>query len=87
MAWQAWVVANPRLLGIRLSTGSVFIARVVQESVPGGIFGTEQHVSCDYQLAINEYVEMVVYEYSGVSLFVTKFSEITPEFSMTRIGE
>lgn len=43
-------------------------------------------VSCDYDLAINDYVELVAEQNSGGALNVLSTANISPEFMMHRIG-
>ena len=65
---------------IRLN-GSTFIAR---SSIVGDY--RVMNVSTDYNLAVDDYVELVVIQGSGGALNITANSNYSPEFMMARVG-
>jgi hypothetical protein len=73
-----------RLLVIRHSVGPTAIARSRFSAGAASIIS--QTTSCHYALAVNEYVEVTVYQNSGGNLNVTTVGNHSPEFSMVRVG-
>jgi hypothetical protein len=80
----AWALnaTGVRELGLFLN-GTTGIAYV---SVPGSATLSEQSISTLYDLAVNDYVEVSVYQTSGGALNVTASPNYSPEFMMGRIG-
>jgi len=66
--------------------GDTSIGVVQQDAAAGGGVTTVQEVSCLYDLAANEYVEVVVNQNSGGDLTVDAESNYSPEFMMVRMG-
>jgi len=64
--------------------GSTFIAGQETNAVSG--IATRLNVSTVYAMAANEYVELLVYQNSGGSLSIPSTANVSPEFSMIRIG-
>jgi hypothetical protein len=73
-----------RLLLIRLN-GATEIARERVPSV-GASDQLELNISTLYDLAINDYVELVAYQNSGGALNVTVVSNYSPEFMFVRVA-
>jgi hypothetical protein len=69
---------------IRLN-GATVIGRVAVGNAGAGD-PTVLCVSADYEFAVNDYVELLVYQASGGALNVTVGGNYSPEFSMSRIG-
>ncbi len=80
--WE-YNVTNRRFVRIKLD-GTTDIASVEQD--PGSVGYCGQHVSCEYYLAVNQYVTMNVYQNSGGNLDVNAIGNMSPIFSMRRIG-
>lgn len=85
-AHAAWAAnaTGARQIFIRLN-GTTLIAGQSGAST-GGSIGTETSISTTYDLALNDYVEVRVYQDSGGSLNVTSSGNYSPEFMMERIG-
>lgn len=73
-----------RQVRIRLN-GSSYIA-LENDPTSSGTNGTVLAVSADYSLAVNDYVELVVFQDSGGNLNVTATGNYSPEFMMHRVG-
>jgi len=67
---------------IRLN-GATTIASVIHVSASAGV-SNDIIVSCHYQLALNDYVELVVYHTAGGDLAVAAIGNYSPEFSMVK---
>ena len=81
--WAANVTGR-RTVFLRLN-GSTDIAHIAADAATGGV-NTIQEVSCLYELAKGDYVEVVVNQNSGGALNVEAASNYSPEFMMSRIG-
>lgn len=68
-----------RQVEIRLN-GATIIGQVIQAAV----IATEVtlNVTCEYALAVNDYVELLAYQNSGIALNVNVSGNASPEFSM-----
>lgn len=73
-----------RRLGIRLN-GITEIARTSAPSV-GAADPTDLTVETEYELAVNDYVQMVVYQSSGGNLNVLASTDYSPVLAMARVG-
>lgn len=71
-----------RFLRVRLN-GTTLIAEIRNSSSAGG---DSQIAPTLYDLAVNDYVEMVVYQSSGGALDVLASGNFSPEFSMVKVG-
>ena len=74
-----------RLACIKLN-GITFIAIQQQPPVAGGVLTTAVSVTTTYDLAVNDYIELVGYQDSGGNLNVNATGNYSPEFSMVRTG-
>lgn len=74
-----------RYVGIRLN-GATYIGRTGGGANATAGHGTDLMVATQYQFAVNDYVEMMVYQNSGGNLNSTAYGNICPEFMMARIG-
>jgi hypothetical protein len=72
-----------RRLKVRLN-GATIIAQETVAPVNGA--ATEMTVATIYELAANDYVELLAYQNSGGALAINTLLNYTPEFSMIRIG-
>lgn len=72
-----------RYLIIRLN-GTTEICRESQTAVNGS--ATTLTVATEYQLAVNDYVEMVAWQNSGGALNTEQVANYSPELAMTRLG-
>ena len=72
-----------RTAAIRLN-GVTYIAENRQVGLAAVLLAIT--VAAIYDLAITDYVELVVYQNSGVALNVLAISNYSPEFAMQRIG-
>ena len=81
--WAGSSSGASRDIMIRLN-GSTFIAK--HRGVPISTAVVMQSVSRIYDLAVNDYVELVVLHDVGSNLNVNSAGNYSPEFSMTRIG-
>jgi hypothetical protein len=84
---QATFAANAtgiREVGIRLN-GSTFLADSNKNNV-GASIDARLSVTTIYNLAVNDYVELIVFQNSGASLNVLSAGNYSPEFMMIRIG-
>jgi len=77
--WEA-NAAGFRAVYIRLH-GTLFIARHRHEAI-----GSQQTISTIYDLPLNDYAEVLVYQTSGGALNVRSMGNHSPEFMMQRIG-
>jgi len=75
---------NQRTISIRLN-GSTMIAQQSANALAGGL-NAALTVVTQYELAANDYVELLAYQNSGGNLNVTVLGNQSPEFMMTRIG-
>lgn len=74
-----------RLLEIRLN-GTTLLADQRTNAIAGGTLGTGLTIATQYPLAVNDYVELLVFQNSGSSLNVLSAGNYTPEFMIVRIG-
>ena len=65
--------------------GTTTIAQNQVEATPTG--GTAHVISTLYDLSINDYVEVLVYQTSGGALNVINGDNRTPEFMMVKVLE
>lgn len=72
-----------RDLSIRLN-GTTYIAEVNQTPVSGT--ETAQNVTTTYNLAVNDYVELIGYQSSGGVLVVERVNDTSPTFMMERVS-
>lgn len=72
-----------RYLSIRLN-GTTTIAITYMKSPGASILILS--VACDYQLAVNDYVELVAFQNSGGDINLEAIGNYSPEFSMHLIG-
>jgi hypothetical protein len=77
--------AGARNLFIRYSNTSLDIARAFEASPTAGA-GCVQHVGALYQLAVGEYVELMVRHTAGVNLNINAVSGRSPAFGMARVA-
>jgi len=70
-----------RQMDIRLN-GTTSLARVIQDGT--AIPGNALTITTYYNLAANDYVELVVYQTAGASLAVLADQNISPEFGMVK---
>lgn len=73
-----------RMLQIRLN-GTTVIADIEITAVSGGN-NTVLSITSIYSLSLNDYVELVAFQDSGGALNVSSSGNISPEFSMIRVG-
>jgi len=73
-----------RQCAIRLN-GTTFIAGITVTAATGA---SETLLTCStlYNLAVNDYVELMAFQDSGAGLNVTTAANYTPEFMMVRLG-
>lgn len=83
--WAPVADATMRLIGLQLNVGTQ-IARVGGPAVNNASFGTTQNVSCVYDLAVGDYVQVIVFHARGSNLDVGTTANYSPEFGMQRIG-
>ena len=76
--------ASNRIVKIRWSSGPTFIAE--SQIRCATTIALQQNVSTLYALAVNEYVELVVWHDKGSSLNVNVTGNFSPEFGMVRVG-
>ena len=74
-----------RLVGIRLG-GATNLAQARDQASSAAAGNHGLIVTTIYDLAVNNYVELTVYQSSGGNLNVEASLNISPEFSMQRIG-
>jgi hypothetical protein len=74
-----------RILQMKLN-GATIIAHNTVVSV-GGAFQTTMVIGTTYQLAVNDYLQLEVYQNSGGALNVETGANYSPEFMMTRLGK
>ncbi|MBA7687666.1 hypothetical protein ES703_96130 [subsurface metagenome] len=79
---------EPSVVGLRTSfiylNGVTTIAQQADEIGALGFFTAS--LSTIYQLAVNDFLEVMVLQTSGAALDMQTFGNYTPEFSMQRIG-
>lgn len=73
-----------RLIGIRLN-GSTYIAQSVTNNVGAGQ-NCNMEASAVYELAVNDYLELIAYQTSGGALNVEALANFSPELAMARVG-
>ena len=73
-----------RWTGIRLNGGNLIAQQCGPPAAAGA--GTVQNLSTVYGLAVNDYVETVVYQDSDGALGVQRVADYSPEFMMVRVG-
>ena len=75
-----------RGLQIRVTgTTNAVIASDMRPNTSAGI-GTQVSVATQYELAVNDYVELLAYQDSGGPLNILTQANYSPEFEMARIG-
>jgi hypothetical protein len=74
-----------RQVNITLSSGRSVIAAQHEHGNSASI-ATNMSVSCIYPLAVNDYVELAVYQDSGGNLDITATAYWSPNFQMVRIA-
>jgi hypothetical protein len=74
-----------RGISIRLN-GTTTVALVRVPAVGGGTDVTALTIDTVYDLALNDYVELVAYHTSGSSLNVSASGNFSPEFAMHKVG-
>lgn len=72
-----------RQVGIQLNGATVIALNLQQAALAGTI--TRVNVSTLYYLAATNYVELIVYQNSGISLNINSGAQYTPEFRMVRV--
>jgi hypothetical protein len=83
VAWPINAAGTQRQTIIRLN-GTAYIAwQTVQ---PSGGHGSETSVATVYDLAVNDYVQLIVNQYSGGALSLPAVGNYSPEFSMVRVA-
>ena len=75
-----------RLLKVRLN-GTTDIALVTANAVTTAGIGTAIAVETEYDLAVNDYVEVLVQHTAGAALNILVSANYSPEFWMTRTGK
>jgi hypothetical protein len=83
--WAPVADSTWRFVGLRVN-GSPQIARQSGPNVNSATFTLTQNVSCDYVLAVGDYVEVVVRHERGSNLDTSAAAPIAPEFGMQRVG-
>lgn len=78
VAWAA-NATGVRQLAIR-KNGTTILSSVLGPASSGGVNGTQQAVSTEYSFAVNDYVELIVYQDSGGALNVVVVGDYSPEF-------
>lgn len=80
--WATSVTAGTRVTQIRFN-GTTLIGRVAQN--PGTVNDVVEHgVATLYPMAVNDYVELVVFQFTGAALVLEASAQYTPEFWMTQ---
>lgn len=72
--------------GYRIIAINVNTTRVAAERKRDTATHTYQSISTDYVLAVDDYVELEVYQDSGGALTVVSEGNFSPEFGMTYLG-
>lgn len=67
-----------------LVNGTTAIADIIQDA--NASFATTMSLSTTYELAVNDYVEVRVYQNSGGALNVSAVGNYSPEFMMEKVG-
>jgi hypothetical protein len=83
IAWQVSSSGTQRQVGIRVN-GSTYIAFLTIQ--PSASHGSEASIATIYDLAVNDYVQLVVVQDSGGALNVSAAGNYSPEFSMVRVA-
>lgn len=73
-----------RDLRVYLNTATMIALN--RDVTASGSLTSEMNVSTLYSLAVNDYVELMVYQTAGVNVNVTASANWSPEFSMVRVG-
>lgn len=81
--WEAIVTGAIRLSRIRLN-GATLLGS--QQTDPSASHSSNTTVSALYDLAVNDYVELVVFHDRGSNLNVLSSANESPEFMMFRVG-
>lgn len=74
-----------RILEIRLN-GTTNLAEIEHHPSQTGSAPTGMNILTIYDLSVNDYVELLVYQSSGGSLNVNAVANYSPEFMMSKIG-
>lgn len=85
MTGHVWFAANSsgrRAVYVRLNGTTIIGRTMVPTAAAGGVALT---VTATYELAVNDYLELIVYQDSGVALNVLAVLNESPEFSMAKI--
>ena len=80
--WQSDTGAGKRSLRFKLND-TTYIAHTEDNPTEGS---WAQSLATIYELALNDYVELVVYHNKGAVIAVNSISNYSPEFMMQRIG-
>ena len=79
-------VSGSRIISIRLN-GTDVIAHQRVSAIPASGDETSISIYTEYVLAVNDYVELLVFHNSGTTLSVTYTAKYSPEFGMTYLGK
>jgi hypothetical protein len=81
--WQASAGGSQRVVFLRINGGPTIIAEDVRPPVGGGAV-TAQTVTAEYQLAVGDYVEALVFQDSGGALNANVQANYSPVLSMAK---
>lgn len=73
-----------RAVGIRLN-GATYLARELEMATVGN-YANEMAISTLYELAVGDFVELMVFQTRGVALNIVSSGNYSPEFMMARVG-
>ena len=79
--WAANATGS-RLLAVRLN-GTTYIMRIRDNPISGAYIA--QSIMTQYELATDDYVELMVYQDSGGALNIENSGNTSPEFMMVRV--
>lgn len=85
VAWDA-TLGGRRAIHIDLNGSGNYIAVAEENDVADGTGIGRMTATTVYELAVNDYVEVKVYQNSGGNVAVLKAANYSPEFSMTRLA-
>jgi hypothetical protein len=83
--WAANTDATARILQLRVN-GGTYIGLDSKPAIATASITTRHSMSTVYDLAVNDYVEIVVHQLAAGSINITSVGNFSPEFGMQRLG-
>lgn len=80
--WQSAAGNSTRLVRILLNNATT----IAETQIDGATGAIEMIASCDYKLAVSDFIETQVYQFQGGSLNIEAVGNLSPEFSASWVA-